>query len=232
MITIRPAKERGHAHHGWLDTYHSFSFADYHDPEHMGFSVLRVLNDDRVEAGGGFPPHGHRDMEIVTYVLDGALQHRDDMGNGSVIRPGMVQRMSAGTGVVHSEFNASPGDPVHLIQIWILPRQRGQAPSYEEKPVPAADAATGMSLVASPDGRDGSVTIHQDASLYVARLDAGATARLQLAPGRKAYVHAAIGDVTLNDVTLGDGDGARLVDEAELRLASKTGAEVLVFDLP
>jgi len=232
MITVRSATERGHADHGWLDTYHSFSFADYHDPEHMGFSVLRVLNDDRVAAGGGFPPHGHRDMEIVTYVLDGGLQHRDNMGNGSVIRPGVVQRMSAGTGVVHSEFNASGHDPVHLIQIWILPRERDLEPSYEEKSVAAPDVATGLSLVASPDGRAGSVTIHQDASLYVARLDAGASARLELAPGRKAYVHVAIGDATLNDVPLADGDGARVVDEAGIRLNSKGGAEVLVFDLP
>jgi redox-sensitive bicupin YhaK (pirin superfamily) len=232
MITVRSATERGHADHGWLDTYHSFSFADYHDPEHMGFSVLRVLNDDRVAAGGGFPPHGHRDMEIVTYVLDGGLQHRDNMGNGSVIRPGVVQRMSAGTGVVHSEFNASRHDPVHLIQIWILPRERDLEPSYEEKSVAAPDVATGLSLVASPDGRAGSVTIHQDASLYVARLDAGASARLELAPGRKAYVHVAIGDATLNDVPLAEGDGARVVDEAGIRLNSKGGAEVLVFDLP
>jgi redox-sensitive bicupin YhaK (pirin superfamily) len=232
MITVRPAKERGHANHGWLDTYHSFSFADYHEPQHMGFSVLRVLNDDRVAAAGGFPPHGHRDMEIVTYVLDGGLQHRDSMGNGSVIRPGVVQRMSAGTGVTHSEFNASRHDPVHLIQIWILPNARDLEPSYEEKPLAAAEAATGMSLVASPDGRAGSVTIHQDASLYVARLDAGESARLDLAPGRKAYVHVAIGDAALNDVPLTDGDGARVVDETGIRLNSKGGAEVLVFDLP
>jgi len=232
VITVRNAKDRGHADHGWLDTWHTFSFADYHDPENMGFSVLRVLNDDVVEAGAGFPPHGHRDMEIVTYVLDGALQHKDDLGTGSVIRPGDVQRMTAGTGVVHSEFNASRTDPVHLLQIWILPERRGLEPGYEQKALPAPDAATGMRLLASRDGRNGSVTIHQDAALHVAQLEPGRTAQLDLAPGRKAYVHVATGIADLNGVALRAGDGARVESEKSLRLTTSDHGEVLVFDLP
>jgi redox-sensitive bicupin YhaK (pirin superfamily) len=232
MITIRPARQRGHFDHGWLDTWHTFSFGDYHDPQNMGFSVLRVINEDRVAPGAGFPPHPHRDMEILTLVLEGALEHRDSMGNGSVIRPRDVQRMSAGTGVVHSEFNASRNDPVHLLQIWILPGQRGIEPGYEQKQVPAADPRTGMRLAASPDGRDGSVTIHQDASLYVAQLQPDAVATLSLAPGRRAWVQAARGTVQLQGRELEAGDGARLEGEPAVQLQAGSAAEVLVFDLP
>jgi redox-sensitive bicupin YhaK (pirin superfamily) len=232
MITIRPAQERGHFDHGWLDTWHTFSFGDYMDRAHMGFSVLRVINEDRVAAGTGFPSHPHRDMEILTWVLEGALEHRDSIGNGSVIRPGDVQRMSAGTGVVHSEQNASPSEPVHLLQIWILPRARGIAPGYEQKPVPAADPKTGMRLVASPDGRAGSVTIHQDAALYVAQLSPGGTAHLSLAKGRRAWVQVARGSLELQERSLAAGDGASLEAEDAVRLRATAAAEALVFDLP
>ena len=183
MIEIRRSAERGHANHGWLDSYHSFSFADYHDPEHMHFGPLRVINEDRIAGGQGFGTHGHRDMEIVTYVLDGALAHRDSMGNGSTIRHGDVQRMSAGTGVRHSEFNASPDEEAHLLQIWVLPRRAGDAPGYEEKRFEAADKRGRLRLVASPDGRDGSVTIHSDASIYAALIDGAEQAALHAACG-------------------------------------------------
>ena len=232
MITLRPGTDRGHANHGWLDSYHSFSFADYVDPEHMGFSALRVINEDRVAPAAGFPTHGHRDMEIVSYVLSGALEHRDSMGNGSVIRPGDVQRMSAGTGVRHSEFNASPDEPVHFLQIWILPDRGAHAPGYEQQHFSTADLDGHLRLIASPDGRAGSLTIHQDAMLYAARLDGAQQATLALAAGRKAYVHVARGTAEVNGQRLGAGDGARLVDEAAVRLAAGRQAEVLVFDLP
>jgi quercetin 2,3-dioxygenase len=232
MITLRRAAERGHADYGWLDTHYSFSFADYHDPGHMGFSVLRVINEDRIAPAGSFAPHPHRDMEIVTYVLSGALAHQDSMGNGSVIRPGEVQRMSAGTGVVHSETNPSSTEPLHLFQIWILPATRGIAPGYEQQPVPAADPATGLALVASPAGRGGAVEIHQDASMYVAKLAAGGRARLPLASGRKAWVQVAHGTVTVNGQTLVAGDGARLEGESAVELHAPDGTEALVFELP
>ncbi len=232
MITLRRGSERGHANHGWLDSYHTFSFADYHDPEHMGVSVLRVINEDRVAPGAGFPTHGHRDMEIVSYVLDGALEHKDSMGNGSVIRPGDVQRMSAGTGVRHSEYNASEEEPVHFLQIWILPKTRGISPGYEQKHFEPAALDGRLRVIASPDGREGSVTIHQDAWLYASRLDNGAAVRHALAPGRRAYVHVARGEVEVNGTRLRAGDGARLEQEAAVELSRGRGAEVLVFDLP
>jgi hypothetical protein len=232
MIAIRPASERGHFDHGWLDTHHTFSFADYWDPDQMGFSVLRVINEDRVAPGAGFPAHPHRDMEILTYVLDGALEHRDSMGNGSVIRPGDVQRMSAGTGVIHSEYNASKSDAVHFLQIWILPDRRGIDPGYEQKPLPPADPHTGLRLVASPDGRHDSVTIHQDASVYVAQLAPGAGVSYDLATVRRACVQVARGEVELNGHALNAGDGARFEGESSVQLRTGPGAEMLLFDLP
>ena len=233
MITIRHAGERGHFDHGWLDTHHTFSFADYHDERHMGFSDLRVINDDVVQAGQGFGTHPHRDMEIVTYVLEGELLHRDSMGNGSVIRPGEVQRMTAGTGVRHSEENASREKPVHLLQIWILPGQRGLAPGYEQTAFPEAERRGKLRLVASPDGAEGSVTIHQDARMYATLLARGEEVRLPLAPGRRAWVHVARGELTLNGQPLGGGDGAAIEREEAIALAGRGAqpAEVLVFDL-
>ena len=231
MITVRPAQERGHFDHGWLDTSHTFSFADYHDPRHMGFRALRVINEDHVRGGRGFGTHPHRDMEIITYVLEGALQHRDSMGNGSVIRPDDVQRMSAGTGVTHSEYNASPTDPVHLLQIWILPARTGLPPSYEQRAFPQSEKRGRLLLVAAPDGRDGAVTIHQDAALYVTVLGDREHVRHGLAPGRAAWVQIARGAATLNDVPLAAGDGAAVTDERALELRADGGVEALVFDL-
>lgn len=232
MIELRKSADRGHANHGWLDSHHSFSFADYHDPKHVQYSVLRVINEDRVAPGAGFPTHGHRDMEIVTYVLDGALEHKDNLGTGSVIRPGDVQRMSAGTGVRHSEYNASPVEPVHFLQIWIVPKTNGIAPGYEQKHF-APTAITGqLVLIASPDGRGGSVTLHQDASFYVTKLDGPGSISHALAPGRCAYVHVGRGSVVLNGVPLAAGDGARIEKESRLQLDNGQKAEVLVFDLP
>ena len=232
MIEVRKSAERGHANHGWLDSYHTFSFADYHDPAHVQFSVLRVINEDRVAPGAGFPAHGHRDMEIVTYVLDGALEHQDSLGTGSVIRPGDVQRMSAGTGVRHSEYNASKTEPVHLLQIWILPQSNGVPPSYEQKHFEPADIADRLCLIASPDGRDGSVALHQDAFVYAARFDSASPPAHRLAPGRKAYAQMARGSCTLNGVALSAGDGARVENEPEVLLSAGRSAEVLLFDLP
>ncbi len=231
MIELRPAGERGHADHGWLDSWHSFSFAGYHDPRHMGFGALRVINEDRVAAGTGFGTHGHRDMEIVSYVLDGALAHKDSMGNGSVIRPGDVQRMSAGTGVMHSEFNARQDGATHFLQIWIEPERRGIEPGYEERRFEAADKRGRLRLIASPDGADGSMTIHQQVRLYAALLEGDERARLAIAPGRRAYVHVARGSVSLNGTPLSAGDAAKLVGEAAVELDHGVGAEVLVFDL-
>ena len=231
MIELRPAAERGHADHGWLDSWHSFSFASYHDPRHMGFGALRVINEDRVAAGTGFGTHGHRDMEIISYVLDGALAHEDSLGNGSVIRPGDVQRMSAGTGVMHSEFNQRQDGPTHFLQIWIEPDRRGIAPGYEERRFEPADKRGRLRLIASPDGADGSVTIHQQARLYAALLDGDERARLPLEPGRRAYVHVARGSVSVNGTTLAAGDAAKLVGEAAVELERGVDAEVLVFDL-
>ena len=231
MIKIRPAKERGHANHGWLDSHHTFSFADYYDPNHMGFRALRVINDDTVEGGQGFGTHPHRDMEIISYVLEGALQHRDSMGTGSVIRPDDVQRMSAGTGVTHSEFNASKIEPVHFLQVWLLPRERGIKPGYEQKTFSREEKAGRLRLVASPDGRDGSTTIHSDALVYAGLFDAEQRAELVLEPNRHAWVHVARGEVTVNGHELGAGDGVALSAEPSVRIDSGRNAEVLVFDL-
>ena len=229
MITVRKAEERGHFDHGWLDTRHTFSFADYHDPAHMGFRHLRVINEDRVAPGQGFPTHGHRDMEIISYVLDGALEHRDSLGTGSVIRPGEVQRMTAGTGVTHSESNPSRREPVHFLQIWILPARRGLTPGYEQKVLDEKRGA--LRTIASPDGREGSVTIHQDVALYAALLDEGTEVVHTPAPGRHAWVQVARGAVTLNGQPLAAGDGAAISDEPSLRLAGTAPSEVLLFDL-
>jgi redox-sensitive bicupin YhaK (pirin superfamily) len=232
MITVRRATERGHADHGWLDTYHTFSFADYYDRRHMGFGPLRVINEDFVAAGQGFPTHGHRDMEIITYVLEGQLAHKDSLGTGSVIRPGDVQRMSAGTGVRHSEFNPSPTDPLHLLQIWIEPSRTGVAPSYEEKAFGEDDKRNRLRLVASPDGRDGSVTIHQDAFVYAAVIDTGREVAFPLGTGRRAWLQVARGRVALNGQELEQGDGAGIDDERALTVTGKERAEVILFDLP
>jgi redox-sensitive bicupin YhaK (pirin superfamily) len=231
MIELRKSGERGHANHGWLDSYHSFSFADYHDSRHMGFASLRVINEDVVQPGQGFGTHGHRDMEIITYILAGALEHKDSMGNGSIIRPGDVQRMSAGTGVRHSEFNPSPEELVHLLQIWIEPAVTGIAPGYEEKHFDAASKRGRLRLIASSDGRDGSVIIHQDAAVYAALLDGDERATHALASGRKAYVHVARGSVTVNGRALSAGDAAKISGEPAIEFASGKAAEVLLFDL-
>jgi len=231
MIVLRKAQERGHANHGWLDSYHTFSFADYYDPRQTGWGALRVINEDRVAPGRGFGTHPHRDMEIISYVLEGALAHKDSMGTGSVIRPGEVQRMSAGTGVLHSEFNQSPRDPVHFLQIWIEPNERGIAPSYEQKNFADGEKRGRLRLIASPDGAQGSVKIHQDARVYAAILDGAETVAHALAQNRKAYVHVACGTVHLNGAALSNGDGAKVEGERELNLSDAKAAEVLVFDL-
>ncbi len=232
MLNIRKAEDRGHADHGWLETHHTFSFADYHDRRHMGFGPLRVINDDRVAAEGGFPPHSHRDMEIVTYVLEGQLQHRDSMGNGSIIEAGDVQRMTAGTGVTHSEYNPSADEPVHLLQIWLLPRQPGLRPGYEQKHFSAADKRGRLRLVASPDGADGSVKIEQDARLYATIVEGGQEVTHELGGGRRAWLHVARGEATVNGVSLAAGDGAAIAEEARIAISSERGGEVLLFDLP
>jgi quercetin 2,3-dioxygenase len=230
MLILSPAAKRGHTDIGWLDSRHTFSFGEWHDPAHMGFRALRVINDDRVAPGGGFPTHAHADMEIVSYVLEGALAHKDSIGTGSVIRPGDVQRMSAGTGVRHSEFNESRSEPVHFLQIWIIPDRRGHAPGYEQKTFPEAERRGRLRLVASRDGREGSVTLHQDVTLWVGVLDEGQKAELPLAAGRHAWVHVARGAATVNGTRLGEGDGAALSDERAVSLEGH-GGEVLVFDL-
>ncbi len=230
MKLIRRANERGHAEHGWLDTYHTFSFADYYDPEWMGFRTLRVINDDLVMPGMGFGTHPHRDMEIITYVLSGALQHKDSMGNGRIIRPGEVQYMAAGTGIQHSEFNPSNDEAVHLLQIWILPERKGLKPRYAEKSL--ADVPKGrFNLVVSKTGRDGSLAINQDANLYVAKLETGNEASHELKPARHAWVHVAEGEVKLNGDTLKAGDAAAFSDESRVRLAASKPSQVLLFDL-
>ena len=232
MIEIRRAQERGHANHGWLDSFHSFSFANYHDPAHMGFGALRVINEDRVAPGQGFGTHSHRDMEIISYVLEGGLAHQDSMGNGSTIRPGDVQRMSAGTGVAHSEFNASREQPVHFLQIWIEPNARGVNPGYEEKRFDEASKRGRLRLIASPDGREGSVTIHQDASVYAALLDGDEAAEHMPRAGRRTYVHVVRGEVAINGEALVQGDALKISGERSIRLDRGRGAEVLLFDLP
>jgi redox-sensitive bicupin YhaK (pirin superfamily) len=232
MIQLRPSFERGRSKLGWLDSYHTFSFDRYYDPRHMSFRHLRVLNEDWVEGGEGFPMHPHRDMEIITYILEGALEHRDSLGTGSVIRPGEVQRMSAGRGITHSEFNASPDERVHLLQIWLTPSRTGLDPGYEQKTI-VVEANGGLRLIAAPDGRDGAVTIHQDAEVYAARLKAGAETAHYLKPGRHAWVQVARGGLTLNDKAMKAGDGAAVSQEAELRLQAdrNEGAELLLFDM-
>lgn len=232
MIELRKAGERGYADHGWLKSYHSFSFADYHDARHMGFGPLRVINEDRVAAGMGFGKHGHRDMEIISYVLDGALAHEDSMGNGSTIRPGDVQRMSAGTGVTHSEFNHSKTGVTHFLQIWIMPNVTGIKPSYEEKHFDAASKRGQLRLVASADGREGSVVIHQDATVYAGLFDGAEQADLAIANDRLCYVHVAAGSAVVNGQPLAAGDAAKMTGVSNVHIDKGENAEVLVFDLP
>ncbi len=232
MIQVRRSTERGHFDFGWLDTRHTFSFGEYHDPRHMGFRALRVINEDRVQPGQGFPTHGHRDMEILSFVIDGALEHKDSLGNGSVIRAGDVQRMSAGTGVTHSEFNFSAAEPVHFLQIWILPDRRGYAPSSEQKRFPDGAKRGRLALVASRDGREGSVTVHQDASLYASILEPGGSVSHALAMGRHAWVQVVRGSLALNGAApLLPGDGAAVSDEPGLSLSAREDSEFLLFDL-
>ncbi len=232
MIEIRKSADRGHADHGWLKSQHSFSFAGYFDPEHVEFGVLRVINEDRVAPGGGFGTHPHRDMEIVSYVLSGELGHRDSMGNGSVIRPGDVQRMSAGTGVFHSEMNPSNTTPVHFLQIWIRPDRNGIPPGYEQKHFADAEKRGRLRLIASGDGADGSVLIHQGARLYAGRFDGSEQATLDIADGRRVYVHLVRGELQVNGTVLAGGDALKLTAVASLTVAQGRDAEVLVFDLP
>ena len=231
MITIRKANERGHFNHGWLDTFHTFSFGDYQDRDHMGFRSLRVMNEDRVDPGQGFGMHPHRDMEIVTYVLEGELAHKDSMGNGSVIGVGDFQRMTAGTGIYHSEANPSSEKPVHLYQIWIKPNERGLEPSYEERRVVDAKSENQLELVASQDGRDGSLTIHQDADIYLGRLDATAHLSHELGKDRHVWLQVLRGAVTLNGKPLGTSDGAAVEQESSLEIAATEPAEIMLFDL-
>jgi quercetin 2,3-dioxygenase len=232
MITLRKAEDRGVADHGWLKSFHTFSFGDYHDPRHMGVGNLRVINDDRIAPGTGFGTHGHRDMEIISYVLEGELAHQDSMGNGAAIKPGEVQRMTAGTGVRHSEFNHAEGQPTHFLQIWLLPAAGGLPPGYEQKAFPDADKRGRLALVAAPDGRDGAVTLHADASIRAGLFDGDERDELPLDPKRLAYVHVARGEVLLNgEIALKAGDGVTLDGEPRLTLSEGRGADVLVFDL-
>ena len=231
MIEVRKSEERGHANHGWLDSYHSFSFAEYYDPLHMGFGPLRVINEDRVDPGAGFGTHGHRNMEIISYVLDGELAHKDSMGNGSVISPGDVQRMSAGTGVMHSEYNHAKERATHFLQIWIEPAQFGLEPGYEEKHFDEAEKRGRLRLIASREGADGSVVVHQDAKLYAGLFDGDESATLEVAAGRRVYVPVARGEIVVNGVALKHGDALKAVDEPRVELSQGRGAEVLVFDL-
>jgi len=231
MMTLRRAADRGHANHGWLDTHHTFSFADYHDPRFMGFGPLRVINDDTVAPGAGFPPHSHRDMEIISYVLEGALEHRDSMGTGSVIRPGDLQRMSAGRGVTHSEYNASKEAPVHFLQIWLVPTARGLAPGYAQKHFSDEEKRDRLCLLASPDGAAGSVSIASDARLYAALVTPRGHLSHVAEKGRKGWLHVAQGTAEVNAMSLAAGDGLAIEDEPEIAIASKNGGEVLLFDL-
>lgn len=232
MITTRLAGARGKAQLSWLTSFHSFSFGDYHDPGNMGISNLRVINEDRIAPGGGFPTHGHQDMEIVTYVLDGLLEHKDSLGNGAIVRAGDVQRMSAGTGVRHSEFNPSTEHPTHLLQIWLLPKRHGIAPGYEQRHFPRSERRNRLLLLVSPDGRDGSIRAEQDALLYGTLLDDGVSVRHDLDSGRQAYAHVARGHARVNGATLSAGDAAHLLDEPALQIDGAGEAEVLLFDLP
>jgi redox-sensitive bicupin YhaK (pirin superfamily) len=232
MIRVRKSAERGHFDHGWLKTYHTFSFSRYYDPRQMNFRALRVMNEDRIEPGRGFGAHPHEDMEILTYVLSGALAHRDSLGTGSVIRPGELQRMSAGTGITHSEANPSTTEPVHLYQIWLVPDREGHEPSYEQRPFPESERRNRLQLVASPDGADGSLTIHQDSRLYLGSLDAGKDATHPLASGRHAWLQVVRGEVSLNGQRLAEGDGAAVSEEPSVTIAAEeTSADVLLFDL-
>jgi redox-sensitive bicupin YhaK (pirin superfamily) len=231
MIIHRKASERGHADFGWLDSHHSFSFGQYYDPSHMGFGALRVINDDRVAGGGGFDTHGHKDMEILSYVLEGGLAHRDSLGSGSVIRPGDIQLMSAGTGIRHSEFNASQDDPVHFLQIWIIPEKQGLQPSYAEQHFPEAERRNRLRLIASSDGRDGSLKIRQDAAIHASVLEAGASLSHSLKPGRRYWLQVAGGGLAVNGHVLVEGDGLALVKEDNLAITAKTKSEFLLFDL-
>jgi hypothetical protein len=231
MLHVRRAEDRGHADHGWLHSHHTFSFADYYDRRFMGFGPLRVINDDTVAPGGGFPPHSHRDMEIVTYVLDGALEHKDSMGNGSIIKPGDVQRMSAGTGVTHSEYNASDENPVHFLQIWIMPQRAGLPAGYEQKYFGDDDKRNRLRLVASPDGAEGSVRIQQDARIFAALLEDGHTVTHELPKGHKGWLHVARGSAQLNGAALEAGDGVAIDGEERLTMGSAAVGEVLLFDL-
>jgi redox-sensitive bicupin YhaK (pirin superfamily) len=231
MIRIRNAGERGHANHGWLDTYHTFSFADYQDPEHMGFRKLRVINEDRVEPGQGFGTHAHRDMEIITYILEGTLEHKDSMGNGSAIRPGDVQRMSAGTGVTHSEFNHSKKEPVHLLQIWIFPEKKGIEPGYEQRQFSREERKNKLCLVASREPENGALKIHQDAKLYVSLLDKDAEVTHALKNNRYAWLQIAKGKVRLNGNILNQGDGAAVSEESLIKIVALEPSEFLLFDL-
>lgn len=231
MLTIRKAEDRGHANHGWLNTYHTFSFASYYEPKHMGFRALRVINEDRVSPGNGFGTHGHRDMEIITYVLEGALEHKDSIGTGSVIQPGEVQRMSAGTGILHSEFNHSKSESVHFLQIWLLPEKEGLPPSYEQRNFSPAKTPGKLHLVAARDGRDAAVTVHQDVDLYAAVLEPGARVSHSLQPQRHAWVQVARGAITLNGLSLDKGDGAAISEETDVVIEATTDAEILLFDL-
>ncbi|HEY9674003.1 MAG TPA: pirin family protein [Waterburya sp.] len=231
MLTIRKAEDRGHANHGWLNTYHTFSFANYYDPKHMGFRALRVINEDRVSPGAGFGTHGHRDMEIITYVLDGAIEHKDNIGNGSVIQPGEVQRMSAGTGILHSEFNHSETTPVHFLQIWLLPDKEGLPPSYEQRNFSANKTPGKLHLVAARDGREGAVTVHQDVDLYAAVLNQGDRVSHTLKPQRHAWVQVTRGAITLNGLPLDTSDGAAISNETDVVIEATNDAEILLFDL-
>ncbi|MFM7168153.1 MAG: pirin family protein [Planctomycetaceae bacterium] len=231
MIQVRKAGDRGHFNHGWLETYHTFSFAGYHDLQHMRFRSLRVMNEDTVAPGHGFGTHPHNDMEIVTYVLSGALQHRDSMGNGAVLRPGEFQRMTAGTGITHSEFNPSSTEPVHLYQIWLLPERRGLVPEYEQQRFAESERRNQLQLVASGDGQQGSLRIHQDVRIYLSVVEAGQAVTAVLSVGRYAWLQVLRGGVLLNGVLLGPGDGAAVSDEQELKIEGKSDAEVMLFDL-
>ncbi len=231
MIRIRRAEERGHFDHGWLDTYHTFSFADYYDPEYTSFRALRVINEDRVQPGQGFGMHGHRDMEIVTCILEGALQHRDSLGGGAVLKPGELQRITAGTGVLHSEFNPSTTEPVHLYQIWLLPERKGLVPGYEQRSFPEAEKQNRWQLVASRDGRNGSLTVHQDVALSLASLGEGRELSHELAPGRHAWLQVLHGAVTLNGQQLAAGDAAAVSGEKGLAVRAAVPSEVMLFDL-
>lgn len=231
MIEIRKANDRGHGDHGWLNSYHTFSFASYRDPKHMGFRSLRVMNEDRVAAGQGFGEHAHDNMEIVSYVLAGALEHKDSLGNGEILKPGEFQRISAGTGITHSEFNPSASEPTHFYQIWLLPKSQGIEPSYEQKRFADAELHNVLRVVASPDGRDGSLSIHQDATIYLSKLENGNSISHTMAPGRYAWLQVLRGSVTLNGVALATSDGAAISDETELNITANSDAEIMLFDL-